>query len=60
MPYSSFSKERQLVTREWLQQNGTDRVRLWHKKGDYSSVIHIDFAPICAFEKFMDDEEIEK
>lgn len=52
-------KERQLVTREWLQQKGTDCVRLWRKKDDYS-LIHIDFAPIGAFKKFMDDEEIEK
>ena len=51
--------KRELVTREWLQQKGTDCVRLWRKKDDYS-LIHIDFAPIGAFEKFMDDEEIEK
>lgn len=52
-------KERQLVTREWLQQRGTDCVRLWRKKNDYS-LIYIDFAPVGAFEKFMNDENIEE
>lgn len=51
-------KERQLVTRNWLQMRGTDSVRLWRKKNDYST-IHIDFAPIGSFESFMNDEEIE-
>lgn len=50
-------KERKLVTREWLQQRGTDSVRLWRHKDDYS-VINIDFAPIGAFEAFMNDEPI--
>lgn len=50
-------KERNLVTREWLQKKGTDSVRLWRNKGDYST-IHIDFAPIGAFEAFMSGEEI--
>lgn len=50
-------KERVLVTREWLKKRGTDSVRLWRKKGDYS-VIHIDFAPVGAFEAFMKDEPI--
>ena len=50
-------KDRKLVTREWLQKKGTDSVRLWHKEGDYST-IHIDFAPIGAFEAFMSDEPI--
>ena len=51
-------KERKLVTREWLQRRGTDCVRLWRKKNDYHSVIHIDFAPIGAFESFMNDDII--
>lgn len=50
-------KERKLVTREWLQMKGTDSVRLWRKKDDYST-INIDFAPIGSFEAFMDDEPI--
>ncbi|GEN89796.1 restriction endonuclease PLD domain-containing protein [Oceanobacillus sojae] len=50
-------KERKLVTREWLQKKGTDSVRLWRDKDDYS-IIHIDFAPIGSFEAFMSGEEI--
>lgn len=50
-------KEREPVTREWLQKKGTDSVRLWRKKGDYSN-INIDFAPIGSFEAFMKDEPI--
>lgn len=50
-------KERKLVTREWLEKKGTDSVRLWRKKGDYAN-IYIDFAPIGAFEAFMNDEPI--
>ena len=50
-------KERKLVTREWLQKKGTDSVRLWHRKGDYT-IINIDFAPFGAFESFMNDEPI--
>lgn len=49
--------ERTLVTREWLQKKGTDSVRLWRDKKDYS-IIHIDFAPVGSFEKFMKEEEI--
>lgn len=49
--------ERKKVTREWLQMKGTDSVKLWRKKGDYSK-INIDFAPIGAFEAFMNDEPI--
>lgn len=45
-------KERTLVTRNWLEKKGTDSVRLWRKKEDYSK-IHIDIAPIGSFEKFM-------
>src|SRR5690606_33701787 len=47
-------KERKLVTREWLQMKGTDTVRLWRKKNDYST-IYIDFAPIGSFEAFMNN-----
>lgn len=48
-------KKRELVTREWLHKKGTDSVRLWRKKGDYS-IINIDFAPFGAFEAFMNNE----
>lgn len=51
-------KERQLVTLEWLRKVGTDSVRLWHKKGDYS-LINIDFAPIGSFERFINEENEE-
>lgn len=50
-------KDREPVTREWLQKKGTDSVRLWKKKDDYKT-INIDFAPIGSFEKFMRDEPI--
>lgn len=50
-------KERKLVTREWLQKKGTDSVRLWRDKNDYS-LIHIDLAPIGSFEAFMNGEPI--
>lgn len=50
-------KERQVVTREWLAKKGTDSVRLWHKKNDYAN-IYIDFAPVGAFEAFMQNEPI--
>lgn len=49
--------ERKLVTREWLQKKGTDSVRLWRKKDDFKN-INIDFAPVGAFEKFMNSEPI--
>lgn len=50
-------KEREPVTREWLQKRGTDSVRLWRKKDDYTT-INIDFAPIGSFEAFLNDEPI--
>ena len=50
-------KARQPVTLEWLQKKGTDSVRLWRKKNDYST-INIDFAPIGSFEAFIKDEPI--
>lgn len=50
-------KERKIVTREWLKKKGTDSVRLWRKKDDYKN-INIDFAPIGAFEAFMNNEPI--
>ncbi len=50
-------KERQPVTREWLIKKGTDSVRLWREKDDYTT-INIDFAPIGSFEAFMKDEPI--
>ena len=51
-------KDRTLVTREWLQKVGTDSLRLWRDKDDYSK-IYIDFAPIGSFENFMLDDAIE-
>ncbi|MBA5791722.1 NgoFVII family restriction endonuclease [Flavobacterium sp. xlx-214] len=50
-------KDRQPVTRDWLIQKGTDSVRLWRNKRDYTT-INIDFAPIGAFEAFMNGEPI--
>ncbi|NYS48815.1 NgoFVII family restriction endonuclease [Streptococcus danieliae] len=50
-------RDRTLVTRDWLQKKGTDSIRLWRKKDDYSTFF-IDFAPIGSFEHFMKDEEI--
>ena len=50
-------KERKLVTLDWLQMKGTDSVRLWRKKNDYS-IINIDFAPIGSFEAFLNDEPV--
>lgn len=50
-------KDREPVTREWLQKKGTDSVRLWRKKDDYKT-INIDFAPIGSFEMFIKDEPI--
>lgn len=50
-------KEREPVTREWLEKKGTDSIRLWRKKDDYTT-INVDFAPIGSFEKFMRDEPV--
>jgi len=50
-------KSRKQVTREWLQIKGTDSVRVWRKKDDYST-IYMDIAPVGAFEAFMKDEPI--
>jgi hypothetical protein len=52
-------KERKKVTKEWLESKGTDSIKLWRNKNDYKT-INIDFAPIGAFESFMNDEPIEK
>ncbi|CEN36098.1 restriction endonuclease PLD domain-containing protein [Capnocytophaga cynodegmi] len=52
-------KDRNLVTREWLMKKGTDSVRLWRNKGDYST-IYIDFAPVGSFEAFMNEQPIEE
>ncbi len=48
-------KDRELVTIEWLRKIGTDSIRLWRKKDDYS-LINIDFAPVGSFEKFMNND----
>ena len=50
-------KERKLVTIDWLRKKGTDSVRLWRKKDDFS-IIHIDFAPTGSFEAYMNDDPI--
>lgn len=50
-------KDRKLVTREWLEMKGTDSVRLWRKKNDYS-IIYIDFAPVGSFESFIKGEPV--
>jgi hypothetical protein len=47
-------KKRELVTHDWLKNKGTDSVRLWRDKYDYS-IINIDFAQLGSFEAFMDD-----
>lgn len=52
-------KDRELVTREWLERKGTDSVRLWRKKDDYST-FYIDFAPVNSFENFMNNTLIEE
>ncbi|MCL1949030.1 MAG: NgoFVII family restriction endonuclease [Turicibacter sp.] len=50
-------KERTLVTREWLHKKGTDSVKLWYENGNPHR-IYIDFAPIGAFEAFMNNEGV--
>lgn len=50
-------KERKLVTREWLYKKGTDSIKLWRRKNDYST-IYVDFAPFGSFESFMNNEPI--
>jgi hypothetical protein len=50
-------KERKKVTLDWLEMKGTDSIRLWRSKGDYS-IINIDFAPVGSFEAFMNEEPI--
>ena len=50
-------KEKRIITREWLQMKGSDSIRIWKKKNDYSK-FYIDLAPIGAFEAFMKDEPI--
>lgn len=39
------------------KKKGTDSVRLWRDKDNYS-IINIDFAPIGSFEAFMNNEPI--
>ena len=50
-------KERNKVTREWLEMKGTDSVKLWRNKNDYK-FINIDFAPVGSFEAFINEEPI--
>lgn len=45
-------KDRQLVTRKWLDQRGVDSVRLWHLQNDRSR-IYLDFAPSGSFDQFI-------
>lgn len=49
--------EKRIITREWLQMKGSDSIRVWKKKNDYSK-FYIDLAPIGSFEAFMNDEPI--
>jgi len=49
--------ERKKVTRDWLEMKGTDSLRLWRKKDDYT-IINIDFAPVGSFEDFMNEESL--
>lgn len=46
-----------IVTKEWLEKKGTDSLKIWHEKGNKNK-IYIDFAPLGAFEKYMNDEEV--
>jgi len=50
-------KERKLVTIDWLKQRGTDSIKLWRRKNDYST-FYIDFAPVGSFEAFMSGNSI--
>ena len=55
-------KERQIVTKQWLEEKGTDSIKLWYYNNDKNR-IYVDFAPVGSFEKFMNGEtptEIEK
>lgn len=51
-------KDRTLVTRDWLEKKGTDSVKIWYKNSNPLR-IYIDFAPVGAFEAFMNSEGIE-
>ncbi|MEB8068156.1 phospholipase D-like domain-containing protein [Mammaliicoccus fleurettii] len=48
-------KERQIVTKQWLNDKETDSVKLWYYNNDKRR-IYIDFAPVGSFEKFMQGE----
>lgn len=43
---------RQRVSKQWLEEKGTDSIKLWYKNNDRTR-IYIDFAPVGAFELFM-------
>ncbi len=49
--------KREKVTRKWLEEKGTDSVRLWRKRDDFEN-INIDFAPLGAFEEFIKGEGV--
>jgi hypothetical protein len=55
--YIQIIEYRTLITCEWIKKKGTDSVRLWRDKDNYSE-INIDFAPIVSFEAFMKNEQI--
>lgn len=48
-------RDRQLVTRAWLDERGVDSVKLWHDKCNKSR-IYIDFAESGSFDEFMNGE----
>lgn len=48
-------KNRQLVTKDWLIDKGTDSIKLWYY-GNNKDRIYIDFAPVGSFERFMNGE----
>ena len=50
-------EQKRIITREMLQKNGSDSVRVWKKKNDYTN-FYIDLAPVGSFEAFMNDEPI--
>lgn len=50
-------KNRTVVTLDWLHKKETDSIRLWRNINEYDT-INIDFAPVGAFEAFMNGTPI--
>lgn len=50
-------KDRTVVTLDWLHKKETDSIRLWRNINEYDT-INIDFAPVGAFEAFMNGTPI--